>query len=409
MCISQNYTQGNFGWCATVARRVWLVGVVPCPTARWGGGLGTPQSGWHGNAQTTHTLRIFTDMILIRRWRITRLDIKYGIRYIFSMQDKHNVRNIDGGRLRAMYSTMLTIRLFEEKVAFYFSRGLIHGTTHLYVGEEATATGVCAQLSDADLITSTHRGHGHCIAKGIDLKRMFAELFGKEAGYCKGKGGSMHIADLTRGNLGANGIVGGGIPIAVGAAMTQKKRKNGKVVVCFFGDGALNQGCFHEAANMASIWDLPVLFVCENNQYGMSMSSKRAFNIADLSVRAKSYGIPGKTIDGNNIFEVYGEVKKALSHVRKKGPALLVAHTYRFLGHSKSDANRYRTKEEIAEWKERDPIGILEKYLLTHDTGAQAFVDGEKKRIKEQIEEAIAYTESLPYPALSTLEEDIYA
>ena len=322
---------------------------------------------------------------------------------------KSDVKKIDPPLLRAMHQTMLTIRLFEEKVAYYFSRGLIHGTTHLYVGEEATAAGVCAHLTDADLITSTHRGHGHCIAKGIDIKRMFAELFGKADGYCKGKGGSMHIADLTRGNLGANGIVGGGISIAVGAAMTQKKKKTGNAVVCFFGDGALNQGIFHEAANMASIWNLPVLFVCENNQYGMSMSSKRAFNISDLSVRAKAYGIPGKTIDGNNIFEVYHECGAALNHIRKNGPMLLVCNTYRYLGHSKSDANRYRTKEEIAEWRKRDPIETLSAYMINEQIVTATYLDDKKAEVTQQIEDAIAYTQSLPYPDPSTIEEDVYA
>lgn len=317
--------------------------------------------------------------------------------------------NIDAALLWKMYRTMVTIRLFEEKVAYYFSRGLIHGTTHLYVGEEATATGACAQLTDSDLITSTHRGHGHCIAKGIELKRMFAELFGRADGYCRGKGGSMHIADLTRGNLGANGIVGGGISIAVGAAMTQKKKQSGRVVVCFFGDGALNQGIFHEAANMASIWKLPVLFVCENNQYGMSMSSKRAFNISDLSLRAKAYGIPGKTIDGNNIFEVYGECGKALKHIRSKGPMLLVSNTYRYLGHSKSDANRYRTKEEIAEWRKRDPIEILAAEMLKQKVGTKRTLDRKRAEVELEIAEAVAYADALPYPELSTLEEDVYA
>lgn len=315
----------------------------------------------------------------------------------------------DSELLHRMYKTMLTIRLFEEKVGYYFSRGLIHGTTHLYVGEEATATGVCAHLTDADLITSTHRGHGHCIAKGIDIKRMFAELFGKADGYCKGKGGSMHIADLTRGNLGANGIVGGGISIAVGAALTQKKKKTGRVVVCFFGDGALNQGIFHEAVNMASIWGLPVLFVCENNQYGMSMSSKRAFNVSDLSVRAQAYGIPGQTIDGNDILTVYRKCGAALNHVRRIGPVLLVANTYRYLGHSKSDANRYRTKEEIAEWRKRDPIEILSKEMIKRQIATPVYFEGIRTQIQQQIQDAIAYTESLPYPDVSTIEDDVYA
>ncbi len=309
-----------------------------------------------------------------------------------------------------MYETMWRIRAFETKVAYFFSRGLIHGTTHLYVGEEAMAVGIISQLSKDDLITSTHRGHGHCIAKGIDLRRMMAELFGKSEGYCKGKGGSMHIADLTRGNLGANGIVGGGIPIATGAGMTLKKRGKGNVVVCFFGDGALNQGCFHEAVNMASIWDLPVLYVCENNQYGMSMAAKRSIKITDYAERARSYGIPGKTIDGNDPMVVRSEAEAALRYVRKKGPMLLVGTTYRFLGHSKSDANRYRTKQEIEEWKvKRDPIKAMERYLTSEHKISAKDLETRSGKIKQEVDEAVAYAQELPYPEPSTLEADVYA
>ena len=317
--------------------------------------------------------------------------------------------SIDRTQILSMYQTMLSIRAFEQKVAYFFSRGLIHGTTHLYVGEEALATGVCAHLTDQDYITSTHRGHGHCIAKGIDLKRMMAELFGKSEGYCKGKGGSMHIADLTRGNLGANGIVGGGIAIAVGAALTIKKQRRPQIVVCFFGDGALNQGVFHEAVNMASIWALPVLFVCENNQYGMSMSAKRAFNISNFADRAKSYGIPGKRIDGNDILVVYAEAEQALQHVRRKGPMLLVGTTYRYLGHSKSDANRYRTKEEIAEWRKKDPIVRLEKHLIKEQALQESDLEKQRQKIAQEVQEAVSYAEKLPYPEAQTLEHDVYA
>ena len=317
--------------------------------------------------------------------------------------------NLDLSLLLSMYDTMQRIRAFEQKVAYFFSRGLIHGTTHLYVGEEALATGVCAHLSKHDYITSTHRGHGHCIAKGIDLKRMMAELFGKAEGYCKGKGGSMHIADLTRGNLGANGIVGGGIAVAVGAALTVKKQHRSHVAVCFFGDGALNQGVFHEAVNMASIWKLPVLFVCENNHYGMSMAWQRAFNITNLADRAKSYGIPGKRIDGNDVLVVYEEVRNALKHVRTQGPMLLVGTTYRYLGHSKSDANRYRTKEEIAQWRKKDPIFRLERYFKKEQLVSEAELKKRSSHIAQEVEEAVTYAEQLPYPAASTLEADVYA
>ena len=317
--------------------------------------------------------------------------------------------SFDVSQLFSLYETMVRIRLFEEKVAYFFSRALIHGTTHLYVGEEAMASGVCAHLTERDYITSTHRGHGHCIAKGIDINRMMAELFGKADGYCKGKGGSMHIADLSRGNLGANGIVGGGIAIAVGAALTIKKQKRGQVVVCFFGDGALNQGVFHEAVNMASIWKLPVLFVCENNQYGMSMSAKKAFNITNLAHRAKAYGIPGRQIDGNNVLTVYQEAQEALERVRNVGPMLLVGTTYRYLGHSKSDANRYRTKKEIEEWRRKDPIVKLAHYLKREHRVTEAELTRRSDAIKKEIENAVARVQELPYPDASTVTTDVYA
>lgn len=308
-----------------------------------------------------------------------------------------------------MYKKMNLIRAFEEKVAYFFSRGMIHGTTHLYIGEEATAVGAIANLSNEDLITSTHRGHGHTIAKGIDINRMMAELLGKANGYCKGKGGSMHIADLTRGNLGANGIVGGGIPIAVGAGMTVKMRKEDRVVVCFFGDGALNEGSFHESVNLAAIWDLPVLFICEDNQYGMSMSRRRSIKLDDLAERARGYGIPGKTIDGQNVFEVYDEVSEALTYVRSNGPMLLVSETYRYLGHSKSDANRYRTKEEIEEWKKRDPIAILHAAIVERGLADEKVLDGVEKSARGEIEAAVEFADASPEPDLDDILNDVYA
>ncbi len=312
-------------------------------------------------------------------------------------------------QLIEMYDTMLTIRAFEEKVAYFFSRGMIHGTTHLYVGEEATAVGVISNLSNEDLITSTHRGHGHTIAKGIDINRMMAELLGKEDGYCKGKGGSMHIADLTRGNLGANGIVGGGIPIAVGAGITTKMKKLDRAVVCFFGDGALNEGSFHESVNLASIWNLPVLFVCEDNQYGMSMSRRKSINLEDLAERAKAYGIPGASMDGNDVFAVYDAAHEGIDYVKKNGPMLLISETYRYMGHSKSDANRYRTKEEIAEWKKRDPIGRLRRHLLDNGLAEEAFLDEREAAATQVIEDAVAYAEKSPEPKIDDILDDVYA
>lgn len=312
-------------------------------------------------------------------------------------------------KLSEMYEKMLHTRNFEEKVAYFFSMGMVHGTTHLYVGEEATAIGACCALDELDIITSTHRGHGHCIGKGIDLNRMMAELLGKSTGYCKGKGGSMHIADLTRGNLGANGVVGGGIPIATGAGITVKMKKQDRVVVCFFGDGASNQGCFHESVNLASAWKLPVIFICENNLYGMSTHISKSMNITDISLRAHAYGIPGKNIDGNNIIEVYKAVLEAKEYVKKNGPILIVANTYRITGHSKSDANVYRTKEEIADWREKCPIMTMRKRMVENKVFTAKELDAIEKKAREDIEKAVEYAESSPYPSLDTILEDVYA
>ena len=311
--------------------------------------------------------------------------------------------------LKDAFLKMNHIRLFEEKVAWFFSRGMIHGTTHLYVGEEACAVGACAALDNQDMMTSTHRGHGHCIARGIDLNRMMAELLGREAGYCKGKGGSMHIADLTVGNLGANGIVGGGIPIATGAGLSLRMRKVNGIVVCFFGDGALNQGAFHEAVNMASVWNLPVLYICENNQYGMSMSVNRSIKPDDLSVRAASYGIPGETIDGNDFFVVRDAVERMRKHVIKEGPALIVADTYRFLGHSKSDANKYRTKDEIARWKKKDPIKRFRDRVIAEGWLKNEELDALTGQAASDIEKAVVFAEKQPYPGIESIHEDVYA
>ena len=308
-----------------------------------------------------------------------------------------------------MYTKLHQIRAFEEKVASFFSRGMIHGTTHLYIGEEATAVGVIAALAADDWITSTHRGHGHTIAKGIDLNRMMAELLGRETGYCRGKGGSMHIADLSRGNLGANGIVGGGIPIAVGAALTVKLKRLDRVVVSFFGDGALNEGSFHEAVNLASVWDLPIIFVCEDNQYGMSMSRRLSINIEDLALRATGYGIPGVSVDGNDVLAVLAATAKAYTHVKKHGPYLIVSETYRYMGHSKSDANKYRTKEEIAQWREKDPIGRFKAFLIEHGYLSEGELDTIEAAARQAIEDAVAFAQNSPEPSLDSIAEDVYA
>jgi TPP-dependent pyruvate/acetoin dehydrogenase alpha subunit len=312
-------------------------------------------------------------------------------------------------KLRDIYIKMLHVRNFEEKVAYFFSMGMVHGTTHLYVGEEATGVGACAALKAQDLITSTHRGHGHCIGKGIDLKRMMAEFLGKEAGYCKGKGGSMHIADLSHGNLGANGVVGGGIPIAVGAGLATRMERLKRIVVCFFGDGATNQGVFHESLNLASIWKLPVLFVCENNQYGMSMNWRKAMNVDEIAVRATSYGIPSRTVDGNDVVAVYEAVSEVREYVVREGPYLLVCETYRILGHSKSDANRYRTKEEIEEWKQKCPIRRMRRYLSENKVLTDRQLDELEEQARMDLEEAVRYAESAPYPTIDKILDDVYA
>lgn len=309
-----------------------------------------------------------------------------------------------------LYYKMWLVRYFDEKVDEFFAKGMIHGTTHLCVGQEATAIGGCAVLLDEDKITSTHRGHGHCIGKGAKVNLMMAELMGRVTGYCKGKGGSMHIADVDKGNLGANGIVGGGIPLAVGAALTSKMMKRGYVVLCYFGDGASNEGSFHEAINLASIWKLPVVFLCENNQYGMSGSVKEMFNIKNIAERAAAYGIPGHVIDGNNLFDVMTAVDKAVERARGGGgPSLIEAKTYRWKGHSKSDGKKYRTREEEAEWKKKDPIARFRKKLLESGKVSEQELKELKQKAFDDIEAAVKYAQESPEPSLESLEEDVYA
>lgn len=309
-----------------------------------------------------------------------------------------------------MLKKMFLTRCFEEKVAYFFAMGMVHGTTHLYVGEEATATGIMCALKPQDIAALTHRGHGQCISKGIDLNRMMSEFLGKEDGYCKGKGGSMHIADIDNGNIGANGIVGGGIALAAGAALTiQMQQREDTIAVGLFGDGASNEGAFHEALNIAAIWKLPVLFVCEDNKYGMSMSKKRSMVEQDISVRAKAYGIKGKTIDGNDVIKVYEETLKAREYVLKNGPMLLVCDTYRFLGHSKSDACVYRTKEELEEWKAKGPLKRYKAYLIEKKIMSEDEINAVENQARADIESAVKHAEAQPYPSIDTIEDDVYA
>lgn len=312
--------------------------------------------------------------------------------------------------LRELYKQMWLIRFFEEKVDEFFAKGMIHGTTHLSVGQEASAVGSIAVLEERDKITSTHRGHGHCIAKGATVNGMMAELFGRTTGYCKGKGGSMHIADVDKGNLGANGIVGGGFAIAAGAALTSQMKKAGYVVLCFFGDGASNEGSFHEAINLASIWKLPVVFICENNQYGMSGPVREMINIEDIAARAASYGIPGKVVDGNDVFDVMNGVNEAVERARNgEGPSIVEAKTYRSKGHSKSDAKKYRTREEEKEWLLRDPIKLMAEIMIEEGIFTQQDADEIKADAKKEIEESVEFAKNSPEPTLDALMEDIYA
>jgi len=289
-------------------------------------------------------------------------------------------------------------------------KGEIHGTGHLYVGMEAVAVGAISALAKEDIITSTHRGHGHCIAKGADLKLMMAELLGKATGYCKGKGGSMHIADIDMGNLGANGIVGGGIPIATGAALAIKKMKTKQVVLCFFGDGATNQGVFHESLNMASIWDLPILYIIENNKYGMGFPVEKAVNIEELSKRACAYGLEGMTIEGNDVIGVYKTTKKLIKKIRNGGaPVILECMTYRWKGHSKMDAERYRTKEEVALWKEKCPIKRYKEYLTGEGVLKPEEIKGIEKDVHAMVADAARFAKDSPFPVPEEALRDVYA
>jgi len=304
---------------------------------------------------------------------------------------------------------MLAIRKFEMQTEQFIIRGMIHGTCHLYSGEEAVAVGAVAAIREDDYISSTHRGHGHCIAKNARLDLMMAELLGKKTGYCKGKGGSMHIADIDSGNLGANGIVGGSIDIATGAALTAKLTKSNKIVVCFFGDGASNRGNFHGALNMASIWDLPIIYVCENNKYAMSMPFEEAFNISRISDRKASYGIEGITIDGNNVVEVFNTIKYFEDYTRNgKGPVLVECITYRHKGHSKSDAQAYRTKEEVKEWMEKDPIKIYKNYLFENKIMDEDLFAKVEKEVEDEMSQAVEFAQASPFPQRSEVEEDVY-
>ena len=305
---------------------------------------------------------------------------------------------------------MLLIRAFDEKVDELYAEGALHGTAHFYVGQEAVAVGVISALREGDVITGTHRGHGHAIAFGLDIDRMAAELLGKVSGYCHGKGGSMHIADVRAGMLGANGIVGGSMGIACGAAWAFKERKESRFAVCFFGDGAVQEGIFNEALNMAAIWKLPVVFVCENNHAAMSRSVKRGFPTERISDRAAGYGMPGGTVDGMELDEVHEAASEAVERARGgEGPTLIEAVTYRYLGHSKSDANLYRTRDEIVQWREQDPIGRLAMKLEDEVVLESDEWRSMERSAREEIEGAFDRAAREPEPEPESALEDVYA
>ncbi len=312
-------------------------------------------------------------------------------------------------KLLELYKSMVTIRTFEETAAELFANGEIPGFVHLYSGEEATAVGVIAQLEPQDYIASTHRGHGHLVARGGDVALMFAELFGRQTGYCKGKGGSMHIADMSLGFLGANGIVGAGLPLAAGAAFACKYQNNNGVAVCFFGDGASNRATFHEALNIASIWKLPVIFVCENNMYGISMSQERHQNITDVADRASAYGIPGISVDGNDLFAVYEAAEEAIRRARQgEGPTLMECKTYRYRGHFEGDATVYRCEEELQSWKQKDPINRVKKRMIEMGVFSEEENQAIWAEVTTIVQKGVDFAKNSPLPDEAELVEDVY-
>jgi pyruvate dehydrogenase E1 component alpha subunit len=305
---------------------------------------------------------------------------------------------------------MYLIRIFEYAVNDQYHQMKIFGGLHLYAGEEAVAVGVCAALRRDDYVVSSHRAHGHFLAKGGDVKAIMAELFGKETGVCKGKGGSMHVADVSVGMLGASGIVGGGIPMATGAALSAKYTGTSRVVACFFGDGASNQGTFHESLNLASIWDLPIIYVCENNQYAEATHYSKAMRVKNIADRAIAYAMAGVVVDGMDVMAVYQEATKAVKRAREgKGPTLLECTTYRFEGHQMGDPDHfYRSKNEIDEWKARCPIARLRRMLMNDAILTEKEIETIERIAKEQIDEAVKFAEESPAPDLQSALRDVF-
>ncbi|HLJ23518.1 MAG TPA: thiamine pyrophosphate-dependent dehydrogenase E1 component subunit alpha [Candidatus Acidoferrales bacterium] len=330
-------------------------------------------------------------------------------------ESKEAVKNAGAGDAEKwlhMYRDMQRIRLFEEQVNQLYTRAVMPGLAHLYIGEEAVAVGICSALNRDDYVTSTHRGHGHCLAKGASPDRMFAELLGKEAGYCKGKGGSMHIADPASGNLGANAIVGGSAGIATGAAFSAKYRGTKQVTVCFFGEGALGQGLLYETMNLARLWNLPVIYVCENNMYN-EYTHYSETTAGEILARPAAFGIPAESVDGQDIQSVHAVASRMIADARAgNGPSFLLCNTYRYHGHHVGDVSRdyYRAKQEEMEWRaERDPIKVLTDRLLRDKLATQAQLDEIEAQAKTEIDTAVAFALQAPYPAPEKAGEDVYA
>ena len=313
-------------------------------------------------------------------------------------------------RLIDLYRTMVRIRKFEELLVNEFAGGRIPGTVHLYAGEEASAVGTCAALRPDDYITSTHRGHGHLIAKGARTDKMMAEIYGRETGYCKGKGGSMHIADIDLGILGANGIVGGGVCIASGAALSAKMRSSGQVVICFLGDGSTNEGGFHEGVNLAAVWNLPVVFVVENNLYAEKTRITSTTRITDLATRAAGYGLPGIVVDGMDVIGVYEAVARAVARARSgEGPTIIETKTYRWRGHFEGDAQGYKAREEVEEWKAKDPIPRFRRHLAQLGVLSPEQADQIDREMADEIAGAHKFAMDSPFPDPREAEEDVFA
>src|SRR5882672_5648143 len=329
-----------------------------------------------------------------------------------TLQQPRSGSELGTERLLGIYRKMAAIRAFEERVNQLYTRALMPGLAHLYSGEEAVAVGICEALRREDYITSTHRGHGHCLAKGATPDRMFAELLGKVDGYCRGKGGSMHIADPTTGNLGANAIVGGSLGIATGAAFSAKRLGNGRVAVSFFGEGALGQGVLYEVMNLAQLWKLPVIYVCENNMYNEYTHFSET-TAGDILMRAAAFGLHSEAVDGQDVRAVYATTSRLVERARSgEGPAFLVCNTYRYHGHHVGDINReyYRPKQEELHWRtERDPLKLLADWLIETGAADQALLDGIHAQVRAEMEAAVKFALDAPYPDASEVGEDVYA